>query len=200
MDGDANTIGNNGMVSPNTNRITGSMTDNGLVVGLELCSEDTEDSMCSQQPVSPAQATTWSYALPVGEENDGVQQQLRVFGKDSAGNVSTTPISLTYTADAVAPVITVTNQLETLSLAQIAAGTPMLAGSVSDGGGVQSVTANILPTEGDTFQQQALNVEQATWSYTPAGLAAGSYFITIEAQDLAGNSRTYGPYDLTITP
>jgi hypothetical protein len=97
-------------------------------------------------------------------------------------------------------VITVTNQLETLSLAQIAAGTPMLAGSVSDGGGVQSVTANILPTEGDTFQQQALNVEQATWSYTPAGLAAGSYFITIEAQDLAGNSRTYGPYDLTITP
>jgi hypothetical protein len=185
------------MVSPNTNRITGSVADNGLAVGIELC--NTAES-CTLLPVTPAQTAAWSYALPVGEASDGEQQQLWLFGKDSAGNVSTTPISLTYMADAIAPVMTVTQQLERLSLEQMAAGTPVLFGNISDGGGVQRITANILPVAGNAFDQQPVAIDQTTWSYTPTGLAVGEYFVTMEARDVAGNSSTSEVYTLLITP
>jgi hypothetical protein len=110
------------------------------------------------------------------------------------GNRTADPISLTYQLDVIPPVLTVTTAI---SFTSLQTPTVVLAGQVSDGGGLSSVYVRVDPPEGASYRD-AVNRDGADWTYTPRPTVAGKYTYWLEAYDLAGNVSTSGPYEVQI--
>src|SRR5690606_21051134 len=103
---------------------------------------------CAELPLNPAKAPTGAWrsevTVPFGE---GITQTLRLTGIDAAGNRHT--ILHTYTVDTVAPLITVTDHVDSIYLADYwsnaradllaLSASPVLSGTVTDGGEVAEV-------------------------------------------------------------
>jgi hypothetical protein len=188
---------NNGMVRPENARISGRVEDDGQAAALEVCEAGEETCVTTSLP--PGRSATWVYELPVADEADGEVRSLGLYGLDVAGNRSTNPLTMTYLADVMSPVLTVTHQLETISQEEIAQGTPVLSGIVSDGGGVQDIYVHALAADGTPMSIVALH-DESGWRVIPGLLSPGRYTLTLEPQDYAGNGSVYGPYEVEITP
>ena len=163
----------------------------------------------------------WAFAWNV--EDDGVSHHLRVRATDSVGNSTVTGWRSTI-VDTVAPQITVTHQISEVTVTDYLAGaagdaaivgepgsgvvmltlealahTPILAGTVSDGTGVQAVRVRLQTPLGEILSQPA-DLAGSDWTYTLqlAAPTVGHYLLWVEADDLYGSTRVQGPYDLNV--
>lgn len=177
----------------------------GEIVRVEVQLESESSAWRAAQ--APTRATTgdaysWRYLwnLPT---LDGEVRQLRARSTDAAGNVSAPSGWEQTIVDTVPPVIISDTVVSAIHVAQYtttaSGGAPILSGSVTDGYGVASVTVEVFPPSGGSFEQTAL-VAGDTWSYTPVltETVLGRYRLQVTAVDLAGNSSTLGPFALWV--
>jgi subtilisin-like proprotein convertase family protein len=170
---------------------------------LDICdlnpsvNEGTYDrSRLSLTPQSAALSTagTWNYALPLIEGADGLSITLNIYGLDSVGNRTPEPISLTYQLDVVPPALTTT---VVITIMYELSPTLVLAGQVSDGGGMDEVYVRVDPPEATSYRGLG-DRSGGDWSYTLRPDVPGTYTIWPEAHDLAGNVTTAGPFEVQI--
>ncbi|MCD6344770.1 MAG: proprotein convertase P-domain-containing protein, partial [Anaerolineae bacterium] len=139
-------------------------------------------------------AGTWSYPLPIIAGADGLTQNLAIYAADGVGNRTTGAISLTYLLDVVPPVLTVTGvsyQMQRLSPS------PVLTGTVSDGGGLDDVYVRVEPPDGASYYD-LVGRSGADWSYTPRLTEDGAHTFWLAAYDQAGNTTQMGPYTVLV--
>ncbi|MBN1887617.1 MAG: Ig-like domain-containing protein [Thermoflexales bacterium] len=139
--------------------------------------------------VLPADTSAaWQYSLP-GAGMDGVAQTRQLYAVDSVGNRSEVA-TLTFQVDTVAPLITVT-QLYTDAFD--------LVGDLSDGGGIKLLRLVSL-SPGGSSQSQIVTNQAGEWSFsgTPSPLEEGVYTLWLEAEDVAGNRRRVGPFEVIV--
>ncbi len=160
--------------------------------------------------VLPTGATgSWTYTLPVPGRSDGDPQSVRLTTIDGVGNRGL-PITLNYSFDNVPPVITTTSALATIVTSPDQPAKTALIGTLSDGGGIKSIFATIQSPSGDvsydlvtTGQLGPAQLRVAgvntTWQFALRTTETGIYKVTIQAQDLAGNSSSIGPYNIMVS-
>ncbi|MEM7030805.1 MAG: LamG-like jellyroll fold domain-containing protein [Chloroflexota bacterium] len=137
----------------------------------------------------------WAYTLPIDEGNRDTVNTLRIYGLDSVGNRTATPIELTYEVDTTAPTITVTEQQLRFDPQ---ATSPALAGTVSDGSDLQTVELKALSPNSQEIVE-TLTLNNGAWSVvttTNTFSTKGTYQIWVEAEDVAGNRNSVGPYSV----
>ncbi|MBP7689320.1 MAG: hypothetical protein KA765_15495, partial [Thermoflexales bacterium] len=149
----------------------------------------------SPQGAALSTAGTWAYALPTFAAADGLMQTLTIYGQDGLGHRTASPISVTYQLDTVPPVLSVTTVVTHTSQTSP---TVVLAGQVSDGGGLNGLYVRVDPPEGAAYRD-GVNLSGANWSYTPRPAWPGTYIYRLEAYDLAGNVSTLGEYAVAVS-
>jgi uncharacterized repeat protein (TIGR01451 family) len=142
----------------------------------------------------------WSLVWGTPSE-DGVMHRLRARATDAAGNISLSEWQATL-VDNIAPVVTVTTAISQVELVDYwpghMTGGPVLAGTVSDGGGLSGVRVRVDTPAGDSYQDGA-DLDGDAWSYIPHPQAFGLHRLYVMAQDLAGNISMVGPFNLSVT-
>jgi hypothetical protein len=144
----------------------------------------------------------WQVQLTLLENADGVSQTVEISGSDSVGLA--TPISLTFRADNVSPVLTVTKALPTASLYQQPISgtvsptqTATLAGLVSDGGGVRSVIV-LITTPSDRQLVDSAWLANGEWAYRLSPSEDGDHTLRVMAVDQAGNTSEPQTYQVNV--
>jgi hypothetical protein len=151
-------------------------------------------------PYSPTQGSQgWSFTWPL-PNSDGVPVQFRARATDMADNL-TVGAWQTTTVDTVAPVITVTTYISQIDfgkyLSPSRTGPPVLTGTVTDGGGIAQMWAEVYGPHGTTYIDDVTRTGH-TWSYIPfLSDGVGIYTVRLYAIDLAGNTRPSGFFVLT---
>ena len=148
----------------------------------------------SPQGTALSTAGTWVYALPTFTTADSLTQTLSIYGLDGVGNRTADAISLTYRLDVAPPVLTVITVVTQTS--QVSP-TIVLAGQVTDGGGLNGVYVRVDPPEGASYRD-SVDLTGTDRTYTPRPTVPGTYTFWLEAFDLAGNVRTSEPYEVEI--
>ena len=142
-------------------------------------------------PANPSGSQSWQYgwALPL---EDWVTHTVR-FRATDYGNNQTTTGWYTTVVDTVAPTITMTQQLT-----QVVQGgsSPALAGLVSDGGTLDTVTVQLYPQAGPTISD-TVTVNNGQWTYT-LNQPLGQYTLLLTFSDTAGNSHLLGPFAVEV--
>jgi hypothetical protein len=159
----------------------------------------------------PAETVRWQVPVPKAPNVDAQQQEVTFIAVDSSGNQST-PLVVKYIVDTVAPRIDVT----TLPQSQVTLGDDLppvtLGGTASDGGGVANIYVILEDPNGEwavmnvdwdggasataaSFGARAAAAGSPwTFSFTPD--QPGTYHITVESVDRAGNQTSAGPFDV----
>jgi hypothetical protein len=199
------------VISSAKTRLSGQIQDNDQVKSVDLClgpvtkpgaaSPPTGSSNCRTIALNTNNVTTgtWSATLETPQGVDYASQKLFLYGIDAAGNRSSLPVELTIWFDTVAPQVSVTVQIHTVSLGDYLANpVPLLAGTASDGSSsVEIVVRLTSPTYGT--QRTVIQVQNGRWSYFPDLTLAGDYSLALEAWDAAGNLTTLGSWRLQVT-
>ncbi len=128
--------------------------------------------------------------LPTG---DGLEYNFRFEVTDYAGNVTYTDWYTTV-VDTVLPDLTAVQLTdEVLKLSS----TPVLTGTVSDGGGLASLEVVVTPEVGSVFTE-TVSPAGTSWQYVMSDSTLGNFSLEVIATDLAGNSRSAGPFAVTV--
>jgi sugar lactone lactonase YvrE len=181
-----------GFLSAAEARITGLVSDDRLAARLLAC---VDDLPCAPHTLSPGNTPVgaWSLRFPV-DDLDGIERTLTLTGYDAVGNASAA-LERTFVVDSVAPALTA---------AQLAMNVPtgetvdILAGSVTDGGGVASLYARIQAADG-TVTYQAVTLTGADWRLAAQFATPGLYTVSVEAYDRAGNRATSAAFSITVS-
>jgi hypothetical protein len=173
---------------------------NGQVTAVEIqVGSDTAPWFTASGPYSPTQGSQgWNFRWPLPIA-DGVAIGFHPRATDAAGNL-TVGAWQTTTVDTVAPVITVTTFISNAAtwkyLSPARSGPPIMRGSITDGGGISQLTMRVSAPDGTAYAD-TITRTGSSWSYTPyLHSGVGSYWLTLVAIDLAGNTRNVGPYRL----
>jgi VCBS repeat-containing protein len=162
---------------------------------------DTSDWITVRNLFTPVNGgQSWAFTWNAGYE-DGVSHQFRARVTDNAGNVSTPTAWQSTIVDNVAPALALTSQLTDFILGDYLAGNvtastpPILVGTLSDGGGIQSVTAVVTDPAGNEFTAPG-DFDSQSWSITPAIITplVGVYSAEVTVVDNAGNRSQIGPF------
>ena len=106
-----------------------------------------------------------------------------VTARDAAGNTSTDVLTITRTADAVAPVVAITTPTSATTFSTSAT-TRTVGGTASDANGINQVTwVNSAGGSGTA-------TGTTSWSAANVALSVGANVITVTARDTAGNTST----------
>jgi hypothetical protein len=192
-----------GFLGPDELVYTGELEDNLDASAVALCLNTAGVERCSRQLANPGGAPlgAWLYRRLGVVGFDGVAETLTLVGIDGAGNRSQ-PLTAAYQLDVVAPALAVTSSLRAVELGDYdgvgQSGPPVLAGSVTDGGGVDRVVVRLEGPDGTVVWQETV-ISGSDWHYTPVFEVAGEYLMWVEAYDLAGNSSARGVYRLEVT-
>jgi hypothetical protein len=124
--------------------------------------------------------TTWSVANIALQSGSNI---LTVSARDAAGNIGTDTLTVTYTPDTTAPVVTITGPTSNATLTVTS--TPLaLSGTASDAIGVTQVSwSNSRGGSGNASGT-------TSWSVGSITLQSGTNVITVTGRDAAGNSST----------
>ncbi len=190
---------NDGRLTRNEIPLSGTVTDDRSAAGAEVCvlAAGETDPTCVRVPVSPSgQATAdWLSDVPIPADADGASYTLTFYGIDSAGNRTLTPITKVVTADFSGPNIQVTTQP---TLASQFSTVVALAGTISDGSGVASLTLQITaPDNGDLVADEFTSValgNGANWSHSLTFSREGNYQFGLIAVDNRGNQTSLGTF------
>jgi large repetitive protein len=173
--------------------ITGTIVDSGT--GLALASASVDGG--PPQTLNLDSQGNFSFIPPVasGGSQDG-PHTVTFTAKDAVGNLAA-PVTFTYNLDTVAPAITITSPPNDVS----GKTDPDFVGTVSDSGGVASLTVSI---NGGAAQSVTFD-SQGNFSFDPNlptdGTADGFYTFSFVARDTAGNQATQDQhYTLDTTP
>ncbi len=122
--------------------------------------------------------TSWSAAGVALLSGSNV---LTVTARDAAGNQSTDTLTVTYTPDTTAPVVTITSPANAATFSTLAT-TVTLGGTASDAVGVTQVTWTNSAGGSGTASGTT------SWTVSSVALQLGSNVLTVTARDAAGNS------------
>jgi hypothetical protein len=124
--------------------------------------------------------TTWSVSNITLQSGDNI---LTVSARDAAGNIGTDTLTVTYTPDTTAPVVTITGPTSNTTVTVTS--TPLaLSGTASDAVGVTQVSwSNNRGGSGNASGT-------TSWSVGSITLQSGTNIITVTARDAAGNTST----------
>ena len=183
-------------------QLSGSTTDpasaNALVQKVEIQIDDgvtTTAWLVANGPFSPtngSQGWNFGWNLP---DVDGAVYRIRARATDAAGNIGIGDWQTTI-VDTRAPSVTVTTVISNIGSA---VSSPVLSGTITDGGGVSLVRVRVFAPDGQTYVETA-SVTGAAWAWIPqAALTEGTYQLRVEGVDLAGNVREKGPYLVTVS-
>ncbi len=139
----------------------------------------------------------WVYRVPASTAGDGVSHSVRFYGLDSVGNRTSgnEALAITYRVDTVAPSITATQ----VATAIPHLGThPVLVGKVSDGEGIGSLLLHVQTPGGAVYTEHLSREADGKWSASLSPSMPGVYTLNVYATDLVGNTRSIGPYDVTV--
>ncbi|MBP7686538.1 MAG: proprotein convertase P-domain-containing protein, partial [Thermoflexales bacterium] len=141
-------------------------------------------------------STDWDYVLPNTQGIDGETRAYTLWGMDSLGNRTTSPLNVAVRIDTVAPVITVTNALQAAIF--ISNSLPVLSGFATDGGGLSDVFITGFTPFGELIDQ-SVPLNGNAWQFDLLPTESGRYTFYVEATDEAGNQTTVGPFKVDIT-
>jgi hypothetical protein len=137
------------------------------------------------------------------DDVDGVPFTFTFYGYDGVGNRSA-PETRNVRLDGVPPVLSVTQVTDTVALSDYEraqqrgiAPTPILTGTVTDGGAVDQVVVRILEPDNAVRFVDA-EVEGTNWQWTPTLTQEGVHVLNVEAWDVAGNVSGAGPFILVV--
>jgi hypothetical protein len=140
----------------------------------------------------------WSHqmSMPVEGGLDYVTREITIYGQDVVGNRTDIPLTLDLVIDNVAPLITVTNVISEGLLGNTLM---VLDGIVADGSPSTYLTVHVYPPAGEPYN--ALTVRDGDqWEFELPLTFLGTYNLWITASDVAGNTTTVGPFDVTVVP
>ncbi|MGD8585667.1 MAG: Ig-like domain-containing protein, partial [Chloroflexota bacterium] len=177
-----------GFLSPGERLWKGLLEDDFMPRSVEACVA----GVCT---TAAAPAGQWQLSLP-SLAGDGLTATVVITGQDAAGNLSL-PLVREVTVDTVAPVLTVVqDRMQTLPTVPGLPAAVILHGMYADGGGLSEIYARVQGPAGVYWT--AVNRTATTWRFAPELMTLGDYTITLQAYDRAGNSRSYGPFHLTV--
>jgi subtilisin-like proprotein convertase family protein len=148
---------------------------------------------------------TWTFDVAAEGDVDGEDRTFEFYAVDASGNRSSVPTVVTVTLDNVAPVLTAT-QIAALLDVSVTTPTVVLSGTVSDGGGVQSVQVRVEgPSGATTFESVRVAAGSAPlgaarttteWEYEFVPSEVGRHKVTLTAADAKGNTTTSAEYEI----
>jgi hypothetical protein len=136
----------------------------------------------------------WQLALPLPAA-DGVSATVSITGTDRTGNVSY-PLLREVVIDTVAPTLIVSEVVTVTTPTGGEAPAVVVAGTSADGGGVAEIYARLEGPDG--IYWSAVQRSGAAWRFAPELSVEGEYAATLQVVDLAGNSRSYGPFNFAV--
>ena len=136
----------------------------------------------------------WSHMLSTPSQEDYVAHTLSVYGIDRAGNRATEAAQLTYIVDNVAPVVTVT---QLVNSAPLTYSLPVLNIAATDGNGVAQVLV-FVDAPNTAYTTLAIR-DGDGWRFDLPASAIGTYRLTLSVYDNAGNVAVAGAYEVNIT-
>ena len=183
-----------GLVRGNSLRLVGDAQDGYAVARVTVCLDD--DTCQDAQLSSPgASASRWSTSMTAPGALDFVTRTLTIRATDRLGNSSEELLALAVVFDNVAPSLFANQVLVQVPLASTET---VLEGEVSDGGPDVNVSVRVEPPQGDVTGLPAARDGSAWWFDLPAD-TPGRYTVWVEAEDLAGNVTTAGPFAVDVT-
>jgi hypothetical protein len=179
---------------------------NGNITGAEL--------VMTSATIAQSINAPWTYTLANTANQDNVARRIQFWAQDAAGNVSNAQ-NTTIRIDTVAPSMTVFQNAVTVLPSTTSV---PFQGTISDGGQVQSLTANVYastsqvatialtPIEATSNEVKRLNyllnraLRTYTWSM-PLDISAydsGIYQVQFVVRDAVGNQRTSDAYTIIV--
>src|SRR5262249_6233385 len=103
-----------GLIGPAEMQWRGSIQDNRVAAGLQVCTAANDPTSCSKIPITPGDAAqgAWSAALNTILAGDGAAATIALYGIDGAGNRARTPLKRSFRAGTIPPGVTATQQLD----------------------------------------------------------------------------------------
>jgi len=141
-----------------------------------------------------ARTGRWSYSVSALNETDYVSTTWSVYARDSVGNETLDPATISLWMDTVPPVITVTQQISSVTLGEAQT---VLGGTVADGGPAADVSVEVTYPDG-SVASKAVARDGDRWWYAPSLREPGRYTLRVVATDAAGNTSTVGPFTLDV--
>jgi hypothetical protein len=169
----------------------GDAHDKSGVGSVEVCLGDE----CGMAGLQGSGDMRWFHRTPALGSLDYVTRTFTIGATDRHGNRTAEPLALPVTFDNVAPVITA---VQIATQAVLGSKLPVLNGTVSDGGPSASVSAHVQPPVGDVARMVAAR-DGETWRFELPADVPGRYTLWVDAEDLAGNTTTMGPFTVDVT-
>ena len=185
------------LLAPDELGLTGQVHDDRQADKVKICVAppgETEPDCSLFDVLSSNPTADWYARAPLLGDEDGAWRTFSFYGLDSVGNSSPVPVTRTVQVDVVAPVITITTRANG---AILGASTRVLAGTVSDGYGVDRVDVRMIHPDDHATWHTAVR-SGADWDYTTVFTTSGKYILSVEGWDRAGNLHQEGPFDLTV--
>jgi uncharacterized repeat protein (TIGR01451 family) len=182
------------LVRGNRLRLLGEATDNDAVAYVTLCLEG--EACQDADLITPgAASSSWSGWITAGGAMDYVTKTLAIGATDRLGNAATQALTIPVVFDNVPPVLVADQFLAQVPLSSTLT---VLSGEVQDGGPSVEVSVRLQPARGDLTRLAAARDGSAWWFDLPA-LVPGRYSLWVDAEDLAGNTTSVGPFTVEVT-
>jgi Concanavalin A-like lectin/glucanases superfamily/Bacterial TSP3 repeat len=175
-------------------RLIGDTLDNHAVGNVTVC---VDGDACRTADVSRLgdSSSDWSHWLLAGGALDYVTKTVTIRATDRLGNAMEQALEVPVVFDNVAPAL-LANQI--LTQVPMSSTETVLSGTVGDSGPKVTVSVRMQPPHGDMTRIAAGRDGESWWFDLPADVP-GQYTLWADAEDLAGNVTTVGPYTVDVT-
>lgn len=199
-------LGQDRLLGPDDLWFSGQVADERQAAGVSVCAAAAEGGapICQAFEATPGESpwvADWRALAPVLADSDGVPQTFVFYGYDGVGNRTAVPVTASARVDIVAPGGEVR---PLLSRAVQGASSPVLAGTVRDGTGVERLQAYVAgPGLQVTWYDQdddGFRFDGEAWALEARFGEPGAYSLGAEAWDAAGNVRRWGPFPVEVVP
>lgn len=190
-----------GVIDGSESLLAGAAADDFQAAAIEICEIGPAGfATCTTRPVHPGGAAEgdWSFLLHT-DDLDGITHTVGLRALDGADNAST-PLTLTFQIDSVAPMLDVTQVRTEVDQApgpNAVTSSLILSGTVSDGGGMDEAVVRLQSPRGEVSYQR-LAIDEGRWAFSPNLAGEGQYTFFVEAYDLAGNGSAAGPFTVIV--
>jgi uncharacterized repeat protein (TIGR01451 family) len=182
------------LVRGNTLPLVGTTLDNHAVGSVTVCFDD-EACRTADVGAPGAASSHWSQWMIARGALDYVTKTLTIRATDSLGNSMAQALEVPVVFDNVLPVLGANQILVQVPLSSTET---VLNGEVTDGGPDVAVSVRVRPPKGDVKRKAAARDRSSWWFDLPAEVP-GSYTLWVDAEDLAGNVTTAGPFTVDVT-
>jgi len=172
-------------------QLSGRALDLSGVGGITVC----VDGECRDATLTGGSATRTGWSWTSLAASDFVTHTVTIEATDTLGNSIQEPQSFEVTVDNVAPGLTATQLTSAMVLRTMAT---VLEGTTTDGGPSVHTSVRVKTPGGDVIVHDVREAG-ADWTFDLAGDAPGRYLLTVEAEDLAGNTSRVGPFAVDVT-